>query len=77
MLTTPSRQRYQKPESTLEWQLVNEYLADKGFKLADLPTIDPEEARTLMKEAYDYASSRLAEIEARSLFRRRIRYKVR
>lgn len=56
----------------LERKLIAEYLFNKGFEMADLQHLLEEEARQLMKEACSYADLKLAEIESRSRFRKKI-----
>jgi hypothetical protein len=60
-------------ESTLERKLIAEYLLDKGYCWSDLKNLPKKKANNLMKEACRYAALKLAEIEARSKFRRKIR----
>lgn len=57
------------PQSALERDLIREHLRDKGYRLEDLHNLPQEEARKLMKEAYLYASLKLAEVEAKAGFR--------
>jgi hypothetical protein len=59
-------------ESTLERKLIAEYLLDKGYCWSDLKKCPKKKANNLMKEACRYAALKLAEIEARSKFRRKI-----
>jgi hypothetical protein len=59
-------------ESTLERKLIAEYLLDKGYCWSDLKNLPKKKANNLMKEACRYAALKLAEIEARSKFRRKI-----
>ena len=60
------------PESALERELIGKYLSNKGYKMADLKTLSKEEVHGLMQEACRYAALRLAEIEARSGFCRKV-----
>jgi hypothetical protein len=62
------------PESHtyLEQKLITEYLSDKGFTRADLEQLPSEQAKQLMSEACSYANLKLAEIESRSKFRKKI-----
>ena len=60
------------PETALERQLVAEFLHDKGYKLEDLHKLPAEQAKKLMAEACKYASLRLADIEAKTIFRKEI-----
>jgi len=59
-------------ESTLERKLIAEYLLGKGYCWSDLKNLPKKKANSLMKEACRYAAFKLAEIEARSKFRRKI-----
>lgn len=56
----------------LERKLIAEYLFNKGFEMADLQHLPEETARQLMREACSYADLKLAEIESRSRFRKKI-----
>jgi recombination DNA repair RAD52 pathway protein len=60
------------PESALERELIAKYLSSKGFKMSDLKYLSGQEVRDLMEAACRYAALRLAEIEARSKFCRKI-----
>jgi hypothetical protein len=62
------------PQSALERELIGQYLRDKGYRREDLRKLPREEAKRLMKEACRYASLKLAEIEAKAGFRRKIKY---
>jgi hypothetical protein len=59
-------------ESALERRFIEEYLESKGYQRSDLGQLPEHEARTLMIEACKYATLKLAEIEARSKFRKNI-----
>lgn len=61
------------PQSTLEKNLIVEYLRTKGYEYNDIRTLPEELAKTLMKEACMYASLKLAEVESRAHFREEIR----
>lgn len=61
------------PQSTLERQLLNEYLESKGYTLKDLPNLPSELVKMLMLEACRYASLKLAELESRARFLDEIR----
>jgi hypothetical protein len=52
----------------LEQHLIVEFLAKHKLTLADLKTLPEDEARKLRIEALQYATARLAELEARSGF---------
>jgi hypothetical protein len=51
---------------------IAEYLRQKGFSTQDLNTLPEQEAARLMAEASQYASLKLAELESRARFRRKI-----
>ncbi len=52
----------------LEKTLIEEYLREKGHSLEALKSLPPEQAEKLMKEASQYASLKLEEVEARAHF---------
>lgn len=58
------------PLSSLERKYINEYLAEKGYGIAELHTLPEEEAKRLMREACTYASLKVAEVESRAHLRR-------
>ncbi len=60
------------PETALEEQLLADYLRDKGYKMEDLHKLPADKVTALMKEACQYASLKLAEIEAKTIFRKEI-----
>lgn len=62
----------QEAQTYLERKLIAQYLSEKGFEMADLQTLPQEQAKQLMKEACSYADLKLAEIESRSKFRKKI-----
>jgi len=72
MFTTPVQETFKAPQSPLERQLIIDYLAEKGYVLKDLKAMPADRAKELMGAACKYASLKLAEIEARSQFRRKI-----
>jgi hypothetical protein len=61
-------------ESSLERQLIGEYLLSKGYRKSDLRNLPEEQRSVLMTEAIVYAALRLANIEAKSKFRQKIRF---
>lgn len=61
------------PQSALEKQLVEDYLASKGYTREHLRQMPLELVQTLMKEACTYASLKLAELESKTKFREDIR----
>lgn len=60
------------PESALERSLIREYLREKGYSLEDLHKLPPELAKSLMREACQFAALKLAEVESRAKFQREI-----
>jgi DNA-binding transcriptional MerR regulator len=74
MFTTPTRPAVNAPQSPLERQLIIDYLAEKGFRLEEIKSLPSELAKELMTGACTNASLKLAEIEAHSLFRRKIQF---
>ena len=62
-----------KPESAMERIFLEEYLESKGYRLADLRSLPPAQAQALMKEACQYASLKMAQIESKAHFRESIR----
>jgi hypothetical protein len=61
------------PETALEEQLLMDFLREKGYRMEDLHKLPKDKVTALMKEACQYASLKLAEIEAKSIFRKEIR----
>ncbi len=59
-------------QSGLERAFIGEYLLGKGFFLEDLKTMSKAEAKNLMSGACRFASLKLAEMESRSQFRRKL-----
>jgi len=74
MLVTPTDNAIKAPQSPLERQLINDFLASKGYTRQDLLTLPIKQARALMTEACTYASLKLAEVEARSQFSKKIHF---
>ena len=70
---TLDRNMTEGPESGLERQLIAEYLLRKGYRKSDLRNLPEEQMKALMKEACIYAAVRLANIEAKSKFRQKIK----
>ena len=58
--------------SVLERRLIAEYLLNKGYQFSDLRNLPIDERKNLMREACLYATVRLANIEAKSKFRKKI-----
>jgi hypothetical protein len=74
MLPAPGQHPLNAPQSPLERQLIIDYLAEKGFRLSDMRSLPADQAKELMTAACTHASLKLAEIEARSRFRRKIQF---
>ena len=64
----------EEPLAALERALIGAYLAGAGQELHALLLRDDEDARTLLAAASRYATSKLAEIEARSLYLRNLHH---
>lgn len=69
----PDQSTDQYQESALEQQLIAEYLHSKGYTEADLQSLPDEQRKGLMKDACLYATMKLANIEAKSRFRQKIK----
>ena len=54
------------PNATLEKALIEEYLKTKGYSHEDLKKLPAELVEKLMKEASQYASLKMEEVEARA-----------
>jgi len=75
MVVTPTDEYLGKgPQSALERKYIEEYLALKGYQWRDLLKLPEEEAKNLMIGACRYTSAKLAEVESRASFRRKIHY---
>lgn len=69
----PDRLLAEGRQSLLERALIAEYLLSQGYLKSDLKELPPGVAKRLMVEASRFASLRLAVIEAKAKFRRKIR----
>lgn len=56
------------PNSLLEKALIEEYLKEKGYSHEDLKKLPADHVEKLMKEASQYASLKMEEVEARAHF---------
>jgi hypothetical protein len=56
------------PNAVVEKALIQEFLKEQGYSLADLKTLPTEVAEKLMKAASRYASLKMEEVEARAHF---------
>jgi len=57
------------PQSALERKYIQEYLFNKGINPEKFGQLTKEEQHQLMREASQYASLKLAEVESRAKFR--------
>ncbi len=55
------------PQARLETSYIEAYLAGKGYRWCSLRSLPAEQVKRLMTEACTYASTRLAQIETRSI----------
>ena len=62
----PPERPIEEPLSELERHIITEYLANAGADYHALVLRNDDQARTLLRQAAQYASARLSEIEARS-----------
>ena len=74
MYTSPTHYVGKGSQSSLERQFIIDYLAVRGYSLKDLNNLPKEKADELMAIACRYASLRLAEIESRSRFIRKLHF---
>jgi len=56
------------PNALLEKALIEEYLKEKGYSHDDLKKLPADLVEKLMKEASQYASLKMEEVEARAHF---------
>lgn len=62
------------PQNALERKFIREYLHGKGYQMEDLAQLPRDEAQQLMREAHQYAALKLAEVEAKGHFRKKIHF---
>ena len=74
MFTYPIPILRRMPHSELEWQLITNFLKEKGYSRQDLKNMPEDESHRLRVDACRYASLKLAEIESRSKFMRKIHF---
>ncbi len=72
--TSPGTPLVDSPQSELERQFIRQYIRDKGYSRDDMRALPKEQASALYRQACRYAALKLAEVEARALFRHKIRY---
>ncbi len=70
MNTKPSEQTepVEDPNALLEKALIEEYLHEKGYSHEDLKKLSADLVEKLMREASQYASLKMEEVEARAHF---------
>jgi hypothetical protein len=73
MKKTNETETVELTKAALEMSLIDEYLQELGYRMKDLCELPEDQAKRLMIEACKYASSKLAEIEAKAHFRHNIR----
>ncbi len=73
-IQSPNSGFYETHQSGLEAHYIEDFLNSKGLSRSELGQLPPDEARQLMREASRYASTKLAEHEARAKFTKDIRY---
>jgi len=61
-------------KNVLEQKYIEEYLQSKGYRRADLSELPQDQAKQLMREACQYAGLKLAEMEAKGRFRKKIHF---
>jgi thymidine phosphorylase len=61
-------------QNALERKYIAEYLQGKGYRREDLVQLPREIARQLMREACQYATLKLAEVEAKGHLRKKIHF---
>ena len=75
MFTAEVKEAILVTQNPLERQFIIDYLAEKGYCFQDLNFMPKDQASKLMSAACIWASLKLAEIEARCQFRRKIQYR--
>jgi hypothetical protein len=73
VIPIPNSNSLDCPESELERQLINEFLLSKGYHKSDLQKLPEDQRKVLLIEACMYAAVRLADIEAKSKFKKKIK----
>lgn len=63
---TDKAEPMEDPNALLEKTLIEEYLKEKGYSHEDLKKLPAELVEKLMKEASQYASLKMEEVEARA-----------
>lgn len=63
-------------QTVLERTLIAEYLFSRGYLTSDLKKLPPQVAKSLMREACQFAAFRLVEIEAEADICKKIRLPI-
>lgn len=58
----------QEPQAVLERALIDEFLAERGYTLRSIASLPATERNLLLRGAAEWATLKLAEIEARARF---------
>lgn len=66
--TSEQTEPMEDPNALLEKALIEEYLKEKGYSHEDLKKLPADLVEKLMKEASQYASLKMEEVEARAHF---------
>jgi len=72
---TDQQSLLEDPMAGLEKMYIEQYLAEQGHHWCDLAKLPAKEVKRLMTEACMYASTKLAEMQAKVGFREEIRYR--
>ncbi|HET7143634.1 MAG TPA: hypothetical protein VFI68_06425 [Anaerolineales bacterium] len=67
-MTTKQTEPVEDRNALLETALIEEYLREKGYSMEDIKKLPADAAAKLMKEASQYASLKMEEVEARAHF---------
>ena len=75
MSAQKNRSGSESPQASLEMLLIDEFLKEKGYgSIKELCHLPENEAKQLMIDACKSASSKLAEIESKAGFQKKIHY---
>lgn len=70
-----NRSGSESPQAPLEMLIIDEFLKEKGYgSIKELCRLPENEAKQLMIDACKFASSKLAEIESKAGFQKKIHY---
>ena len=68
MKQTEQTEPFEDRNALLEKALIEEYLREKGYSMEDFKKLPADVAQKLMKEASQYASLKMEEVQARAHF---------